>query len=303
MGNRVVTIGGSEATVEFPTGGIVGVTETQTLTNKTLTTPIIASFYQDAAKTKLMTTPVTASDTLVALAATQTLTNKSLTSPTITGTPSITGVPTMVGATGGAATAALLFGAGTTVTPCTTATANKNYIGFWADSTATSGDSRLMYIRQYFSGAGVSGEALRAYGTVNNVTAAVGGTVNGAHISLSVTGASGAISGQANALRATLDFADSPTAVGGTCAVITADTNIAAGPTIPANTAYFRTNNVGTQKIDYFASIVNPSTAMVAAAGTGANSPAKTGGGEAAKALLITIDGVDYWIGLFSSNS
>lgn len=56
----------------------------QTLTLKTLTTPIIASFYQDAGKTKLMTTPDTASDTLVALAATQTLTNKSLTAPALT---------------------------------------------------------------------------------------------------------------------------------------------------------------------------------------------------------------------------
>ena len=60
-----------------------GLTTTQTLTNKTLTTPVIASFYQDAAKTKLMTVPNTASDTLAAIAATQTLTNKTLTAPVI----------------------------------------------------------------------------------------------------------------------------------------------------------------------------------------------------------------------------
>jgi hypothetical protein len=54
-----------------------------TLTLKTLTTPVIASFCQDAGKTKVMTTPDTASDTLVTLAATQTLTNKQLTSPKI----------------------------------------------------------------------------------------------------------------------------------------------------------------------------------------------------------------------------
>ncbi len=53
----------------------------ETLTNKALTTPVIPSFYQDTAKTKLMTTPNTASDTLATLAATQTLTNKTLTSP------------------------------------------------------------------------------------------------------------------------------------------------------------------------------------------------------------------------------
>ena len=52
---------------------------TETLTNKTLTTPVIASIYQDVGKTKLMTVPNTASDTLVALIATQTLTNKRIT--------------------------------------------------------------------------------------------------------------------------------------------------------------------------------------------------------------------------------
>ena len=65
-----------------------GIAATQTLTNKTLTaptltTPIIASLYQDAAKTKLMTVPDTASDTLCAIAAQQTFTNKTLTTPII----------------------------------------------------------------------------------------------------------------------------------------------------------------------------------------------------------------------------
>jgi len=56
----------------------VSKTGAETLTNKTLTTPIIPSIYQDAGKTKLMTLPDTASDTLVTLAATQALTNKTI---------------------------------------------------------------------------------------------------------------------------------------------------------------------------------------------------------------------------------
>jgi hypothetical protein len=54
-------------------------------TGSTLTTPVIASFYQDAAKTKLMTTPDTTSDTLATLAAVQTFTNKTHTSPLFQG--------------------------------------------------------------------------------------------------------------------------------------------------------------------------------------------------------------------------
>lgn len=56
----------------------------QTLTLKTLTTPIISTFYKDAAKTKLMTVPDVASDTVALVAAEQTLTNKSLTAPAVT---------------------------------------------------------------------------------------------------------------------------------------------------------------------------------------------------------------------------
>jgi hypothetical protein len=52
----------------------------------TFTTPIIASIYQDAGKTKLMTLPNTASDTLAAIAATQTFTNKRVTPRVVTAT-------------------------------------------------------------------------------------------------------------------------------------------------------------------------------------------------------------------------
>jgi len=66
---------------------VVGVTATQTLTNKTLTTPIIASI----SNTGTLTLP-TSTDTLVGRATTDTLTNKTLTSPTlitpVLGTPS-----------------------------------------------------------------------------------------------------------------------------------------------------------------------------------------------------------------------
>ena len=202
---------------------------------------------------------------------------------------------------GEATTAATIMGSGTSASP-TAQTSGTNMLGFWGTSSAATGDSRAAYLRMYFTAAG-GGEALRAYGTVNNATAAVGGTVNGAHISLSVTGASGAISGAGHALRATLDLG-AATDPGGTIDVLQLDTNIAADATIPAKTPYIRVTNVGTGKLDYLLAVgASPSTTMFAAAGTGANSAGVTTGGVAAKVLKVDVGGTDYWLPLFSSNA
>ncbi len=67
-----------------PAGDLVGTTATQTLTNKTLTAPVIATI----TNTGTITLP-TSTDTLVGRATTDTLTNKTLTSPSMT-TPSVT---------------------------------------------------------------------------------------------------------------------------------------------------------------------------------------------------------------------
>lgn len=80
----VISTISNTGTLTLPTSSdtLVGRATTDTLTNKTLTTPIIASLYQDAGKTKLMTVPATASDTLAALAATQNFSNKTFTDQT-----------------------------------------------------------------------------------------------------------------------------------------------------------------------------------------------------------------------------
>ena len=59
---------------------LVGLAATQTLTNKTLTTPIIGALYQDAGKTHLLTFPA-ATTVIVGRSTTDTLTNKTLTTP------------------------------------------------------------------------------------------------------------------------------------------------------------------------------------------------------------------------------
>lgn len=202
----------------------------------------------------------------------------------------------VLGGTIGGSSASAPFSMGTT--------ANTNKIGIWADTTATSGDSRLAYLRLYFSGAGVSGEAARIFGTVNNVTAAVGGTVNGAHISLSVSGASGAVSGAGNALRLTFAQGASNNA-GGTCAVAQLDSDLNATATVSASLAYIRFTNSNTGKVPVlfnFDSSVD-TTNLYVNAGTASGSAGNSTHCAAQKVLKCLVNGSAVYIPVFTQNS
>ena len=116
-----------------------------------------------------------------------------------------------------------------------------------------------------FTAAG-SGETLRAFSVVTGA-AAVGGTINGAHISMSVN-TGGSISGAGNALRATLGLAAGVSS-GGTVAAIQADSDVGAGGTLPSNAAWIRFTNSGagtgfSQLFNVPATMVNASVAATA---------------------------------------
>lgn len=96
-----------------------------------------------------------------------------------------------LGANGGAASASgLLMGIGTSGSPATSAVADAKFVEIRAQSTAASGDNRLMYLRYDLNGGG-GGESLR---TFTKITASTG-TARGAHISLDMGNTSGAITG------------------------------------------------------------------------------------------------------------
>jgi hypothetical protein len=94
------------------------------------------------------------------------------------------------------------------------AKANQIYV----TNSATSGDSRGLYLRQYLTGAGGGGEALRTFSTIN----AAGATAHGAHISLNF-GSSGSLSGLGVAGRNTLHIPDNASWTGGTLSALQAE--------------------------------------------------------------------------------
>lgn len=152
-------------------------------------------------------------------------------------------------------------------TPAEMTDANENWLSTIVQTSATSGDSRGHYLRLHFVGAGVSGEALRAYGKVIGVTAAAGGTVNGAHISLAIEDdgtALGKVSGAGNALRTTLELG-AGVAPGGTLSALLVDSYIAADATVPAGTAFIRFSNAGAGSLGYLFRVMNSATGGVLA--------------------------------------
>ena len=162
----------------------------------------------------------------------------------------VTSTNGFVGATNGA------VAYGTSATPIAVTAASNVNTGYVTTS-ATTGDTRLTYNKLTFTSTG-SGETLRAFSVVTGVGAAAGGTINGAHISMSVNG-SGTISGAGNALRATLG--GSSTNPGGTLSAIQADSDFASGGTW-TNASFIRCTNSGTGTID---NLFNLPTAMIAA--------------------------------------
>ena len=172
------------------------------------------------------------------------------------------------------------FIGGTAAAPVLVTTAG-NVSSSYASTSATNGDTRLNYSKLTFTAAG-SGETLRAFTSIATGagTVAVGGTVNGAHISLEIDGAA-KVSGAGNALRATLG--GTSTNPGGTLAAIQADSSFATGGTW-TNASFIRFTNSGTGTVT---NLFNAPAAMVAA---------KTAAAISHTIKMVDSAGKAYWL-------
>jgi hypothetical protein len=177
------------------------------------------------------------------------------------------------------------FITGTASSPIVETTAG-NVSESYVTTSATTGDTRLSYQRLAFTSTG-SGETYRALTQVTGAGAATGGTVNGAHISLSING-SGTISGAGNALRATLG--GTSTNPGGTIAAIQADSNFASGGTW-TNASFIRFTNSGTGAV---ANLFNVPSGMITA---------NTQGAATNSLKIVDSAGTAYYIMLTTTNS
>lgn len=177
------------------------------------------------------------------------------------------------------------FVSGTAANPISVTTSG-NINSSYATTSATSGDTRLMYDKLTFTSTG-SGETARFFSVVTGAGAAAGGTINGAHISTSING-SGTISGAANALRVTLG--GSSTNPGGTIAALQVDSDFASGGTW-TNASFIRFTNSGTGTIS---NLMNVPAAMV-----GTN----TQGAATNSLKIVDSAGTAYYIMLTTVNS
>ena len=173
------------------------------------------------------------------------------------------------------------FIGGTSTDPIAVSTAS-NVSSSYVTASNTTGDVRLNYSRLEFTSTG-SGETARFLTRVTGANGATGGTINGAHISLSING-SGTISGAGNALRVTLG--GTSTNPGGTIAAIQVDSDFATGGTW-TNASFLRFTNSGTGSIG---TLMNVPTALVAST-TGSmshNIPIKDAAGTTYYIMLAT---------------
>lgn len=168
----------------------------------------------------------------------------------------------------GTASAGLLHGAGASGTEVETATADKKFLSYYTKCTATSGDSRGLYLRHTLGGTIAS----TGYGDAARIWAKVSGTgysyACGVHATLSLD-ASATVTGSGAGLRATLGAASQTRTLStGALAAIQADSDIGANNTMPTIHGFIRFTNSGSVNMANLFVVPNASNGTIFAAHT-----------------------------------
>lgn len=137
---------------------------------------------------------------------------------------------------------ALVMGIGNSTVRASSNVSGAKFLSFYTENSNTSDAGYGAYFRHYITGIAGSGDALRAFGTVQNVAA---GTVRGAHVSLSF-GSTGTVSGLGVALECTLHIANQATQAG-TLAALKVAIHSDGSTSDPSGSAlsYIRVDNQG----------------------------------------------------------
>ena len=182
------------------------------------------------------------------------------------------------------------FSTGTSASPLSVTTAG-NVDSAYVTTSATTGDTRLIYDKLTFTSTG-SGETARFFSVVTGAGAATAGTINGAHISTDIN-TTGTISGAANAIRATLG--GSATTPGGTLAVLQLDTNYNSNVSLAATSAFIRVTDSGSQtgEVQNFANIETGPAATIA--------PTASSVTTVSKAIKVMIGGTAYYVPAYAT--
>ncbi len=198
----------------------------------------------------------------------------------------------------GADTAALLHGLGTSTTPVQTTSGSVNLMGYWMQSSATSGDVRGLYTRLFLTGTGGTGEAARIFTTMKD---AAGSTARGAHISLDF-GDTGTVTGLGVALECTLHIANQATQ-SGTMSPIKLAIHSDGATSDPSGSllSYINIVNQGNTTGD---DDVDTDVYLFNITGHAAGGMFQTGTNTTIDHVLkIIVDGTPYFIGLYDAAS
>jgi len=196
-------------------------------------------------------------------------------------------------------TGSILIGLNEASTVVTNSEANQKNIEVRCKSTATSGDNRLAYFR-YEIGAAGGGECLRAFTALT----AAAGTVRGGHVSLVPSG-SGAVSGLGTACSFTLHFGTAAFSTGNVACI---EANPYADSTNAPPTEHgairVATGGDATGGAKFLNVLhVSPQAGQVGNKGAllmVCNADVTGGGGASAGGLQVRVNGVQYWIPLYT---